>query len=501
MAEHTGGMLALIPDNAKALAVDDGDDPSDLHLTLLYLGDDVTVWPEGQADRLRELITASAPALDAVVGRVFGHAVLNPDGYDDREPCAAYLVGDTDQLDVLRHWALWAMRTGEDYAEPPEQHNPVLYHVTAGYGVGVDELSYVGPVRFGTMRLALGDTVLDVPLGDQEADVPGPEIKSITFTPSRAVRDAAAELELDGETATAVIEGKALNAEGLVWVAAHCGAIGQQWAGEMLDRVEVKRAGQINTGDMNLGRTEGGDRPKLDSLEDLDADIAAHGNTPEADRPARVRHLRKRAHHLGADKHVHAKIDAIGGEGLGVKSLEDGIEVKLMSPSPGAAKLREYWAHSAEGRAKWKPGIPGDFKRLRRHLAKYVHNPHILDGLTANIHKLATGEWPGKNAHTGKGNVGRKLVTAAKSIDWDGVEVKSGELSVEALHAGIEDWGQVFIEPWITDYIAALDPASLTEGPVTGDDLGTDLAQFAAMVLVADPGPAVPVEATPVESS
>jgi hypothetical protein len=488
MAEHTGGMLALIPDNTKALAVDDGDDPSKLHLTLLYLGDDVTTWPEGQADRLRELITASAPALDAVQGRIIGHAVLNPDGYDDREPCAVYLIGDTPGLDPLRRWAQWAMTTGEDYAEPPEQHTPVLYHVTAGYGVDPSELSYVGPVRFGTMRLALGDTVLDVPLGDQEADVSGPQIKSITFTPSQEVRDAVAALELDGEIAAQVIEGKALDAEGLVWVAAHCGETGQQWAGEMLDRVEVKRAGQINTGGMNLGRTEGGERPKLDSIEDLHADIAAHGNTPEADRPARVRHLRKRAHHLGADHHTHAKIDAIGGEGLGVKSAEDDIEVKVMSPSPGATKLREYWAHSAEGRAKWKPGIPGDFKRLRRHLAKYVHSPHILDGLTANIHKLATGEWPGKNAHSGK-----------KSAETD-IEVKAVAVDEAALHEGVDEWGSVFAAPWTTDYIAALDPASLQEGPVIGEDVTSDLAQFSSMVLIADSGPAAPVEATPVES-
>ena len=53
--EHTGGMLALVPDNADALAVEGGDPAGELHLTLLYLGDDVTGWGEGQADRLREL--------------------------------------------------------------------------------------------------------------------------------------------------------------------------------------------------------------------------------------------------------------------------------------------------------------------------------------------------------------------------------------------------------------------------------------------------------------
>lgn len=87
------------------------------------------------------------------------------------------------------------------------------------------------------------------------------------------------------------------------------------------------------------------------------------------------------------------------------------IEAKAMSPDPNAARLREYWAHGA-GRKKWRPGTGGDFERLRRHLRKYVP-AHMLNGLTANIHKLATGEWPGKNAHSGK------------SIYGDDVEVKT----------------------------------------------------------------------------
>lgn len=74
-------------------------------------------------------------------------------------------------------------------------------------------------------------------------------------------------------------------------------------------------------------------------------------------------------------------------------------ELKYASPDPNAAKLRNYWAHEPEGRAKWRPGTPGDFDRLVRQLRKYVKNPQVLKGLAANIHKLATGTWPGRNAH------------------------------------------------------------------------------------------------------
>lgn len=96
------------------------------------------------------------------------------------------------------------------------------------------------------------------------------------------------------------------------------------------------------------------------------------------------------------------------------------IEAKAMSPDPKAAKLREYWAHGA-GRKKWRPGTGGDFERLRRHLRKYVP-AHMLNGLTANIHKLATGEWPGRNAHGGKGldlDLDLETKGAAATIDAD----------------------------------------------------------------------------------
>lgn len=67
---------------------------------------------------------------------------------------------------------------------------------------------------------------------------------------------------------------------------------------------------------------------------------------------------------------------------------EEAVELKLMSPDPRAARLREYWAHG-EGRAKWNK-----WRELRRHLKKYVRNPNILDGLTSNIYRLAKGHNP-----------------------------------------------------------------------------------------------------------
>jgi hypothetical protein len=57
-------------------------------------------------------------------------------------------------------------------------------------------------------------------------------------------------------------------------------------------------------------------------------------------------------------------------------------------------RIRRYWTRG-KGAAKIRWGVPGDFNRCRRQLAKYVQNPEWLAGLCANMHKEAIGIWPG----------------------------------------------------------------------------------------------------------
>lgn len=56
-------------------------------------------------------------------------------------------------------------------------------------------------------------------------------------------------------------------------------------------------------------------------------------------------------------------------------------------------KLRKYWV-KGDGAATIGWGTDGDFTRCVSHLGKYVTDP---EGLCAEYHKAATGEWPGKN--------------------------------------------------------------------------------------------------------
>lgn len=518
--EYTGGMLALVPDNAGQLAVDGGDPPEQLHLTLLYLGDDVTDWPPEQIGRLRELVGASAPAFDLVDARIMGHGVFNPDGGDDgtRDPCAVYLVGDSPALDPLRKWAQWVTTTHDDYPTPPQQHDPVIYHITAGYGLDPGQLSYTGPVRFSTLRLALAGDVLDVPIGDSEAPVIT-ETKSgeITFTPPQQIMEIAAILP--GPVAAIVAEGKALNSRGLDWVDANCGESGAAWAAQMRDRaIEVKR--DIPTEKRKelakKGHTlKGSESYPIETEGDLDNAYQSWGRCKPEDRPALKKLLLKEARRLKVSQDKIDKIQDLGSgepdndadDKPGKKDIQDGVEVKIASPDPRAQKLRNFWAFSAKGRAKWRPGSKGDFKRLRRHLAKYVHTPRVLNGLTANIHKLATGQWPGKNAHTLKGNVGKPLsmgkVVGKSLVDWtDDIEIKAAAMAVDdpeiaGLFDGIDDWGQQFAEPWTVDYIADLgDDADSSDssddtGETPGDDVLLDTARHAQIAarMVPDTGP------------
>lgn len=56
----------------------------------------------------------------------------------------------------------------------------------------------------------------------------------------------------------------------------------------------------------------------------------------------------------------------------------------------GGHNLKQYWTHGP-GAAKIRWGTDGSFDRCTRHLGKYVRDPQ---GLCAEYHHAATGEWP-----------------------------------------------------------------------------------------------------------
>lgn len=310
--EQTGGMIALIPreDDAAALAVPRGDKPEEMHLTLVYLGSDVSTMDNRQRNAVAAAVANVAVMLPPVETRVFAHATFNPDGHAGREPCAVYLVGDSNVLGPLR--AELAQFGGDD------QHEPFVPHITAGYGIKQGKLTFTGPVIFDRLRVALADDHYDFPLGEPMQKglsmVEHLETKRYTGTPG------------SGQAAVQII--------------ASIGAL----------RQEIARHHQV------VNQTE-------------------HKAL-----------IMRSAFALGAAN----LLPTVWTDGDS-KSIEEWetFETKVMSPNPNAAKLREYWV--GQFGKKWRR-----FRQLRRHLAKYVQSPRILNGLTANIYKLATGTWPGR---------------------------------------------------------------------------------------------------------
>lgn len=231
---HTGGMVALIPSNPNMLRVPGGDPADELHLTLMYLGEDVTGWtPEDVAALLQigrtttdyeamvqaEMADAERKGLDpdnmpipergnrpkwqegALEASIFSHAIFNPNGDNGHDPATVYLLdgtGDRMAIESLHDAILWGVRDALGTAQLPEQHSPFVPHVTAGYGVPITELTYTGPVEFNRLRIALGDQIYDYPLG-------GPGALTAAATPLPPA-DVFERPKLDGPTPVTVGE-------------------------------------------------------------------------------------------------------------------------------------------------------------------------------------------------------------------------------------------------------------------------------------------------------
>lgn len=338
--EHTGGMVALIPRvaDAQALTVLGGEPVDQLHLTVTYLGDDVTGWGAAEMAQVVSAAGGAAMQLAQVSARVMGHAVFNPDGHDGREPCAVYLVGDSAALAPLR-------ATLAQFAAV-EQHEPFIPHVTAGCGVAVTKLSYAGPVTFDRLRVALAEQIIDFPLGDPE------EIKRIM-----------GDVETKGEMPAALAE-----------------------------KLKAKGSGKPS------GDKGGTANAEINNIGDLAKAVKAYKAAKADAKPDLWKKIKAAATKLKATNMLSG-LSAPADNGS-EKTLFEAValEGKVTSGNPNAVKLRTWWATNPKGRAMWKPGVPGDFDRLVKALRRHtpIKNPKILKGLAANIHHLALGVWPGR---------------------------------------------------------------------------------------------------------
>lgn len=78
---------------------------------------------------------------------------------------------------------------------------------------------------------------------------------------------------------------------------------------------------------------------------------------------------------------------------------------KAKGNAEGAERLRQYWLHG-KGALKIRWGTPGDWRRCRRQLSKYM-GPRAA-GYCSLLHKRATGMWTGDTEHRKSGGFGIK---------------------------------------------------------------------------------------------
>lgn len=197
--EHTGGMVALMPDEASAAKLaltGDGAEPVEqLHVTLAYLGDDVSGMTADVRDELpaavRTAIGESKGFPGIIRARAFAHTTFNADGGpdDDREPCAVYGIGDSELLAPLQR-AVIGNLGDVDGLGLPKQHAPWVPHVTAAYGRTAADLTYLGSVVFDRLAIVLGPDWSYIPLGaDDPTDDPQEADAMAAATPAPPVED------------------------------------------------------------------------------------------------------------------------------------------------------------------------------------------------------------------------------------------------------------------------------------------------------------------------
>jgi len=248
----TSGMVALVPANPQMLVAPGGDPADQLHLTLAYLGDQVDTWEPDMiaavhraareltdfeaaeaAERARMLESGvdpgtsdAVPSMSATQAQrgpldasIFSFAVFNPNGDNGNDPAAVYLLdgsGDREAIEWLRNDVVTRVRNAIGDVNFPQQHQPFVPHITAGYNVDLSQLTYTGPVTFDRIRVAIGDDVTDYPLGGGGAVL----VASAADLPDASIFE---DPQLDGPTPWTVLDDGRVFGHLALWDTCHTG--------------------------------------------------------------------------------------------------------------------------------------------------------------------------------------------------------------------------------------------------------------------------------------
>lgn len=145
-AEHTGAMVALMlpADTAKTLAVDGGEKPEDLHVTLAYLGDAADL---EDTERLADVVRGWAAATGPLTGEVSGIG-----RFTSGEDAVTYASVDLPDLPAARQ-RLVDLLTDAGFA--PDATHGFSPHVTLAYAAAdVDGEQVTLDFREATLAIA-----------------------------------------------------------------------------------------------------------------------------------------------------------------------------------------------------------------------------------------------------------------------------------------------------------------------------------------------------------
>jgi 2'-5' RNA ligase len=170
----SGGMIALMPTaaDAKRLALAGGEASADLHLTLMFLGDDGSAFDHDARNLIVDSLRPIAQSLDPLTLKIFGVAHWNGNTAsaswvwnvgDQKDPEALDPAPCVDEIQDLVEDTVEILDLGV-----PEQHSPWCAHICAAYTKDVTLVKELekrlGVVTFDRIRVTFGQDATDIPL-------------------------------------------------------------------------------------------------------------------------------------------------------------------------------------------------------------------------------------------------------------------------------------------------------------------------------------------------
>lgn len=163
---RTGAMVAFVPSAAdcRRLAIEGFEVADDLHMTAAYLGEAVD-WPAPQREQLLAAVSEAASGMAPIEADGFAVSMFNPTG---DQPAIALGVSGAAAADAQSRMATTLAPFA---ANMPEQHKPMVCHVTLAYANhdhfadNMDQyVDRCGPVTFDRLRVAYAGESFDFAL-------------------------------------------------------------------------------------------------------------------------------------------------------------------------------------------------------------------------------------------------------------------------------------------------------------------------------------------------